>query len=341
MGNIMTYKMTKYWFYLWTAILITATGFLPGHQAAMAAKPAISQVDKAMGHSNAASIVVARVNGVKINMAQLLDRIYDLTMERYGRREITPLLAQRIKDESLKQLVTEELAYQKAAQSIKISAAEVKKVTKLQIKAMGGDKGLKKYLQANGLKNRAAFEEQIRRMLTVRAYIRKNIDPKIKITDNDLKAAYARGQAYFHTPENIQVNKILFFGDPKDSRTIQQIMKVRGEIINKYNNHPEKLKINGTFVVQKNVHLNKVADKKLYEAAKKLGRYEISKPIEMNGNFYLVQLTGYQPAQNKSFKMVKGYLEIEIMNRKKQALLAAWRKQLPKGAKIEFVDLKP
>jgi parvulin-like peptidyl-prolyl isomerase len=307
----------------------------------MAAKPAVSPVDKVMGHSDAASIVVARVNGVKINMAQLMDRIYDLTMERYGRREITPFLAQKIKDESLKQLIMEELAYQKAAKSIKVSAAEVKKVTKAQIKAMGGDKGLQRYLRANGMKNRAAFAEQIRRMLTVRGYIRKNIDPKIKITADDLKAAYAQGQAYFHAPANVQVNKILFFGDPNDPRTIRQILKVRSEIIKKYNNHPEKLKANGTFVVQENIHLNKTVDKELYKAAKKLGRYEISKPIKMNGNFYLVQLTGYKPAQNKSFKMVKTYLKNQLMSRKKRALLAAWRKQLPKGAKIEFVDLKP
>lgn len=333
--------MAKHWFYFWLVMLITAAGLFPGRQAAIAAGPVVQPADKVMGHGDAASIVVARVNGAKINMAQLMDRIYDLTMERYGRREITPFLAQKIKDESLNQLILEELAYQKAAQSIKISSSEVKKVTKAQIKAMGGKKGLQKYLRANGLKNRAAFETQIRRMLTVRDYIRKNIAPKIKITDNDLKTAYARGKAYFHAPENVQVNKILFFGDPNNPRTIQHIMKVRSEIIKKYNNHPEKLKADGTFVVQQNIHLDKVADKELYEAAKKLGRYKISKPIKMNGNFYLVQLTGYKPARNKSFKMVKNYLKNELISRKKQALLAAWRQQLPKGAKIEFVDLKP
>ncbi len=333
--------MAKYWLYLWAVMLIMAAGFLSGSQTVMAAEPAGPPVDKVMGHSDAASIVVARVNGAKINMAQLMDRIYDLTMERYGRREITPLLAQKIKDESLKQLIMEELAYQKAAQSIKISAAEARKVTNAQIKTMGGDKALRKYLRANGMKNRAAFEEQIRRMLTVRGYIRQNIDPKIKITDKELKAAYVRGRAYFHAPENVQVTRILFFADPNDPKTMRQILKVRSEIIKKYNNHPEKLKANGTFVVEKNIHLNKVADKELYEAARKLGRYEISKPVKMNGNFYLVQLTGYKPAQNKSFKMVKNYLKNEIMSRKKQALLAAWRKQLPKGAKIEFVDVKP
>lgn len=334
--------MVKYWPCLGIVMLITAAGFLFGSQTAMAAKSGgAAPVDKVMGHSDAASIVVARVNGAKINMAQLMDRIYDLTMERYGRREITPLLAQKIKDESLKQLVMEELAYQKAAQTIKVSAAEVRKVTNAQIKTMGGDKGLRRYLRANGMKNRAAFEEQIRRMLTVRGYIRKNIDPEIKITDKDLKAAYARGRAYFHAPENVQVNQILFFADPNDPQTIRQILKVRSEIIKKYNNHPEKLKADGKFVVEKNVHLNKVADKELYEAAKKLGRYEISMPVKMNGNFYLVQLTGYKPAQNKSFKMVKNYLKNEIMSRKKRALLAAWRKQLPRGANIEFVDVKP
>ncbi len=337
----MIQKVAKYWLYLGAVILITAAGLLSSSQTAMAAKPASPPVDKVMGHSDAASIVVARVNGAKINMAQLMDRIYDLTMERYGRRQITPFLAQKIKNESLKQLIMEELAYQKAAQSIKISAAEVKKITKAQIQTMGGDKGLQKYLRANGMKNRAAFEEQIRRMLTVRGYIRKNIDPKIKITEDDLKAAYTKGRAYFHAPENVQVNKILFFGAPNDPRTIRQVLQVRSEIIKKDNNHPEKLKTNGTFVVQKNIHLSKTADKALYAAAKKLGRYEISKPIKMNGNLYLVQLTGYQPARNKTFKMVKSYLKNEIMGRKKQALLAAWRKQLPKGAKIEFVDLKP
>ncbi len=337
----MIHKMAKYWLYLGAVILITAAVLLSGNQAAVAAKAAASPPDKVMGHSDAASIVVARVNGAKINMAQLMNRIYDLTMERYGRREITPFLAQKIKDESLKQLIMEELAYQKAAKSIRISTAEVKKVTKAQIKTMGGNKGLQRYLRTNGMKNRAAFEEQIRRMLTVRGYIHKNIDPEIKITEKDLKAAYNQGQAYFHAPENVQVNKILFFGDPNDPRTMRQILKVRTEIIKKYNNNPGKLQVNGTFVVQKNIHLNKKADKKLYEVAKKLGKYEISRPVEMNGNFYLVQLTGYQPARNKTFKMVRVYLKNEIMSRKKQALLAAWRKQLPKGAKIEFVDLKP
>lgn len=299
--------------------------------------------DNVMQHGDAGDIAVATVNGSVVNMAQLMGRMLDLAEKRYGRREITNNLAVKIKNEALQELITEELAYQNAASLVHVSSADVKKAVEERIKALGGKTALAAYMKEKQIKNRAAFEEDTKKILTVQRYIQQKIVSQIKITEADAKLVYAKEKdKFFHHPENVQVTKISFFVDPKDTQARSVVRAVRQKIVNKLGNDATKLKADGTFVVQKAVHLNKVRDKKLYEAAKKLDKYGISEPIEMHGTLYLVQLTGYKPEDNKSFKDVHNYIQGELFKRRKQFLVNQWTATLrPAGTKIKIMDLMP
>ncbi len=300
----------------------------------------VAQEDHLMGHGDAAEIAVAKVNGSVIYMDQLMDTMLDLAEKRYGRREITSMLAQKIKDEAMGQLIVEELAYQQAARTEQVSAEDIRQEMDRRIKVLGGESALAGYLRKNYFKDRAAFSVSVKRFMTIQRYIARTIDAKTQVEDAEIKAAYEQAEdSYFHTPEDVQVTKVIFFIDPAQAGGIDTIKEFRLKVVNQYDNQPDKMPVDGTFIVRDNVHLSKVVDKKLYAVAKTLGKNEISGPITVDGTAYLVQLTGYKPEVQKNFDMVKGYLRKEISNRKKMSLLKTWRDGLRKDAKIEIFDL--
>ncbi len=322
--------MKKYWAILFSGFILL-TFFVTATVSAGEKAGDTDAFASMMGHGEAEDIIVAKVNGRDINMAQLMEKMMDLAQEGYGRREITPLLAQKIKDEAMQKLIDEELAFQHASKTVHIGDKKVAEVVKAKIKALGGK---------DKIKNEEEFKRSIKRFLTVKQYIQENINSKIKISDSDLKAAYEIAKTeYFHKDENVQVTKITFFVNPSKAGSLQMVQKVRDEIVNKLNNQVDKLKIDGTFIVQKNIHLSKVKDKELFEVARKMGKFEVSEPVRMNNTLYLVQLTGYRPAVQKTFADVRDYLFNKLFNLKQKDLLGKWMKSIRHGANIEIVDL--
>jgi len=301
---------------------------------------AAPEEDRTMGHGDASEIVVAKANGHNIYMAALMGRMLDISQERFGKREITPVLASKIKNESLEQLIMEELTYQAASKEVKVGDKEVEEAVAARIKSFGGEENLQKYMDAYQLKDKAAFAEQIRRYLVVQKYIAQNIDPKVRVSDKLVEAAYkGEAGAYFNKPEVVQVTKIIFFLDPANASTLAKVKAVRKKILGELKGDPTKLVPDGTFIVQENIKLNPRTDKKLYDAAKKLDKFALSEPVESGGTLHLLQLTGYQAPVHKELDEVRGYLKNEISGRIKQDMIKKWMASLRREAHVEIIDL--
>ncbi len=294
----------------------------------------------AMGHGGAQEVVVAKVNGVVINMEQLMNKMREVTQRKYGRREISPLLADKIRTEATNDLITEELAFQKASVKVVVTPPMVDTHISGMKKRYGGMDGLQKYLQEEGM----SYEQlavQARRFLTVKLYVEQEIDAKIKISDQEIMAAYQGAKTkYFMQREMVQVNKMIFFLDPVAADTIEKIDAVLKRIEEETDNDPIQLTPDGSFIVQSAIKLNKENDSKLYEVAKKLPEYGFSKPIDVDGTLYVVQLTGYKPEVVKTVEEVMPYLKRKITQTRRQEMLAAWMAGLREGAEVEIVDLR-
>lgn len=302
-----------------------------------AAEVGASQV---MGHDNAGEVVVAEVNGSKIDMAMLMERMLKLAQKKYGRREVSEIVATELKNDALNNLITEEIAFQNSFASIGILPEEKIEEAVQSMKAkQGGEEGLSAYLEREHL----TFDEFMRELVraqTVQTFLEKEILPQATVTDDEIKAAYMGAKdKYFVQHEQVQVTDIVFFLAPEDPESMEKVMAVRAKVINELDNKAEKLVSDGTFIAKENLKLHRSQNKVLYEIARKLEAFELSEPILVDGTIHVVQLTGYKPEITKNLDETRAYLTGELLKRKQRALVQKWAAEIKQKAQIKIYDV--
>lgn len=328
----------QYRFLLACGIVAMMSLWMPPSVAAAATSA--DKADQAMGHGSAEEVVVAKVNGKTINMAELMRAMADISQTKHGSEEVSPLLAEKIKQEATEKLITEELAFQTAAATIKTIPPD-RLADKIQAvkKKYKDEEGFQQYItdQFGGMEG---FRKQIERFLTLELFITQEFDAKVKVSDQEVEKAYnqLKSQRYV-TDEFVQVNDLIFFLDPNAPDSAATIEKIKQTIIDKYDNDPRRLPTDGTFALEKNMPLDKVKNSALYAAGKGLKEYGWSNPINVDGNLHIVQLIGFKPAVNKSLQDVAQSLKNELRQQKRQAMINTWMSGLKKGAAIEIMDL--
>ena len=296
--------------------------------------------DETMGHGSAEDVVVAKVNGAVINMDQLMRKMTQISRTKHGSEEVSPLLAEKIKQEAIDKLVIEELAVQ-------VASAKIKNITPDQIegkiqaikKKYKTEEAFQQYVQSD-FGGMDGLRKLLMRSLPLELFITQEFDAKVEVSDQEVQQAYeaAKEQSYV-TDEFVQVNDLVFFLDPTDPESIAKIEKIKKSIVDEYDNDPTKFPGEGAFTIQKNLPLDKVKDKALFEAAKGLKEYGFSAPVNVDGNLHMVQLVGYKSAINKSLQDVAPQLKEQLRQQKRQALINTWMAGLKEGAKIEVMDL--
>ncbi|MDA8419118.1 MAG: peptidyl-prolyl cis-trans isomerase [Desulfobacteraceae bacterium] len=307
-----------------------------------AAAPAAAPAPHGMAasHGDAEKVVVAKVNGQVINMAQLMRKMSEISRTEHGSEAISPLLAQEIKKEATDKLITEELAYQKAKAVIKGVPPERLKDKIAQVKKRFKDEADFQHFVKNQFGGEKEFENQMQRFETIQMFIEQEFDAKIKVSDQEIKKAYeAEKHQLFVTDELVQINDLVFFSDPKAADSVAKAKQVRQGIIDKFGNDPGKLPEDNSFALQKSVTLNQTKSRALFEAARVLKPYKWSEPVEMDGNLHIVQLVGYRPAVNKSLAEATPFLENQLKQGKRQAMINQWMAGLRQGADIKIMDL--
>lgn len=329
---------------IWPAFKTIALAFLASlftlQQPLFASDHAAPKEDTTMGHGSAEDVVVATVNGQVINMAQLMRTMTEISRTKHGSQEISPLLAQKIKQEATEELIIEELAYQKASAVIKTVPAELLEEKIAAVRKKYKDEETFQAYIADNFGGMEGFKQQLNRFLALDLFINQQFDSKIEVSDQEVQKAYDETKSQsFVTDEFVQVNDIIFFLDPDAPDAKDKANKVIQTISAQFDNDPTRMPTDGSFSVEKNVPLDKAKNPQLYEAARVLKEYGWSAPINVDGNLHVVQLIGYKPAVNKSLAEVTPFLKAEIKKQKRQEALNRWMAGLKEGADIKISDL--
>lgn|GEM_PF-3665670 len=303
------------------------------------ASDAGDKADETMGHGSAKDVVVAKVNGAIINMEQLMRTMSQISRTKHGSEEVSPLLAEKIQKEAIDKLVIEELAVQVAtAKMPKVTNEQVEAKIKALKKKYKTEDAFKKYVD-DEFGDLAGLKKQLTRSLPLEFFINQEFEAKVTVSDAEVEQAYEATKAQsFVTPELVQVNDLLFFLDAASPDSAEVIEKVKKSIVDQYNNDPSQFPP-GTFALQKNLPLDMVKDKAMYEAAKGLKEYGWSAPVNVEGNLHAVQLVGYKPAVNKSLTEVAPQVKQQVHMQKRQAMINDWLSGLRQGANVELMDL--
>jgi parvulin-like peptidyl-prolyl isomerase len=103
------------------------------------------------------------------------------------------------------------------------------------------------------------------------------------------------------------------------------------------NKDPWKLEPDGTFAVRE-LEINKLREKELYEAAIKLKPGELSGVVTTSDSLHVLKLKQYTPEKQFTFEEVRKAIEAKLRAKAEGERLRAWQAELRKGAKIEIPE---
>ncbi|MDA8165840.1 MAG: SurA N-terminal domain-containing protein [Desulfobacteraceae bacterium] len=287
-------------------------------------------------HKNVSSLVVANVNGTNLTLTEMMRAVREIALTNYGKQELTPALAARIKREALERMILEELAFQRAQHlGIIVSPEEVTGQIATMRKEMG-EKHYQMYLEREDLTDESLLEKNIMRFLMVKKALAADLPP-IRIGEDEVEKAYQTSKEQFIQPEKVQVTDVIFFLDPAAPPSLRSVEQARRVMLG---GGIEKLTQDGTFVVRTDIPLDPKRNSILYAAAKKLKKNEISEPTIADGTFHLIQLTGYSPRTEKTKDEVRNFLHTKLVNDMRSKQMEDWKKNLRKDAKVNIFDAK-
>lgn len=293
------------------------------------------------GHESTGMMVVAKVNGAEITMSALMNKIQKLTRGKQQNQELTPVLAEQIKQRALNMLITEELAYQHAkALNIAVAPEDIsRKIIQLK-KNLKSESHFEDYMKLKNIKNESELRTQIEKFLMVKEAIRQEVDQKIQVSEDDVKQVYENNIDKFTEHERIDITDVIFFLDPEVEESVERARQIRMQIIKEYDNNPSLLASDGSFTIRENITLNKTTERELYEAAKTIQENELSDVMNIEGTLHIVKLTGYKPEKVKTLPEARPQIMGQIRSNLRKMKLEEWKANLKTDAEIEIIDFE-
>ncbi|AWB45790.1 peptidylprolyl isomerase [Paenibacillus sp. CAA11] len=270
----------------------------------------ISLVKNPFGQSDAKT-VVATVNGEDITK----DKLYDKLVEAGGTQTLSGMI-----DE---ELVRQEMEKEK----LQITDADIKKEKDFYLKQFGSDEALSQVLAQYGMS-----EEDFNEQLKKEAQIRKLLEPKVTVTDDEIKQYFEANKEAMNTPEQAKFSSILVATQPEAEAIIKELKG--GADFAKL----AKEKSIDTTTKDKGGDLGYVSkgtqDAAFDEAAFKLKKGEISGAIKSDAGFQVLKMTDYKQAHTATLEEKKAEIKDMIVTQKVSEKATTWLADLKSKAKI-------
>ncbi len=292
-------------------------------------------------HSQAAGkVVVARVNGKPITLAELMTRMRQIRATSYGTTKLTEEFGRRLKKEALDKMILEELAFQEAQRrGVTADPAKVEAFVAAARSQHRDDQHFLKYLEIMGY-TEESFRQHAERMVMIQEVIDQDINRKIdEVPEEVARAYYDRNRAEFVQQEAVEVTDIVFFVDPSSAEGRARAAALRKQLVEQFDGDPGRLPGDDFYYVQPNLKLSRIKTPVLYEAARKLEPNAISDIINEDGTLHVVKLTGYRPYRETSFADALPRIKQRLLARRRQEALRQWLDDLRAEAKVEILDV--
>jgi peptidyl-prolyl cis-trans isomerase C len=323
----------------WKQILATACGLAGTIVLAQnpSAAPTAANPDEA----------VAKVNDRPITRRQLDDVVKnDLRMIEQRGAQLTPDQRLGYERQVLGKMVDQELLIEAAS---KTPVADVDKKVDEQIASIKATFPDPKMFEEQ-LKKLGRSEEQlradVRRMVTVQAFVESEFASKVKVADGEIKAFYDEHPDYFQKPPQIRASHILVMvpadatDDVKKAKRAaidkarervttgkEDFAKVAAEV----SECPSKAKGGDLEFFGRN---QMVAEFDRAAFALKTG--EISEVVKTQFGYHVIKQTGEQPAEKRPLDAMKESIEKFLKKREVDKQLAQFVETQKKTAKVEI-----
>ena len=258
-----------------------------------------------------------------------------------------PVTAEReadLKQQVLNNLINQELVFQASQdKGITVPPEEVDKVL-AEIKQRYPDPAAFQSVLQGMQMTEDQLRAKIAQQSVIKAFIDQEIAAKIQIDDKDSKAFYDANPQYFRQPEQVHARHILIKveagADEKDkAKAKEKILAIRaravggedfGELAKKESQGPSSSK-GGDLGVFPRGRMVPAFEKAAFDLKIK----EISKVVETNFGYHLIQVLDRKPDSTITYGEVKDQITARLRNQKISQQLDVYVADLHKAAKIE------
>ncbi|MED3961401.1 peptidylprolyl isomerase [Niallia taxi] len=219
------------------------------------------------------SNTVASVEGEKITQNDLDEALN----KQYGTSILQTLIANKVVD------------LEAEKEKIKVTDKEKKAELDDLIESSGGEDAFNAALEANGA-SKADIEEELLRYLK----IKKLLEPRIEITDDQIQAYFDENKASFNTPEQVEASHILV----ADEKTAKEVKKKLddgedfADLAKEYSTDTATKENGGELGYFSSGQMVEEFEK----AAFSMDVNEISNPVETTNGWHIIKVTGHKDA---------------------------------------------
>jgi foldase protein PrsA len=239
--------------------------------------------------------VVAKVDGEKIKKSEL----YDLMAAQNGQQALDSLISQKIVEIEAKK------------QNITVSDEEIQKEMEKYYEYYGGEEGFIQTLAASGYSI-----EDIKKDMALTVKIKKLMEPRISITDDEIKAYFDENKASFAQEKQVKASHILVDTEAKAKEIKQKL--ANGEDfaqLAKDNSTDTQSKDNGG---ELGFFSSGQMVKEFETAAFALKVGEISDPVKTEYGYHIIKVEEIKEAQEANYDESKDQIKNILSEQKVQ-----------------------
>ncbi|MFD1929697.1 peptidylprolyl isomerase [Sporosarcina siberiensis] len=264
----------------------------------------------AVGCSNEESI--ASVEGDKITK----DELYEVLVQSQGEQALSALIDEKV------------IALEVKKKKIKISDEDIDKELETYIENAGGQEAFEATLEQNGI-TEAQLKENIVQYLS----IRKLIEPRIDITDEEIKAYFDENKAQLDQPESVEASHILVEDEATAKEVAQKIADGDdfAALAKEYSTDASNAEKGGELGFFPRGKMVPEFD----EAAFSMKPDTISDPIKTDFGYHIIKLTDKKEATEAVLEDHKEDIKEGLFEEKLQAQYVEWLDEVRADYKIE------
>ncbi|MBW7459597.1 peptidylprolyl isomerase, partial [Paenibacillus sepulcri] len=272
----------------------------------------VALIKPPFGSASGSDEVVATVNDVKITQDNLFDKMISL-----GGKS------------TLDQMIQEELVKQEADKAgITATEADIDSEVKLWEGRFPTADDFNAWLQQNGM-----TEADFRKEMPTQLRIRKLLEPKATVTDDQIKQYFDQNKASFDTPEQVRVSHILVATKAEAEAILKELQggadfaKLASE-----KSIDTGSKDNGGDL---NFFPRGVMDKPFEDAAFALKTKDELSPIVQGANgFHIIKFTDRKAAHTATLDEEKAKIKDQLLAQQVSELSSSWLQDIKAKAKI-------
>jgi len=245
--------------------------------------------------------IAANVGGEKITQAEL----NDVLVKRYGQDTLDSLIEKKVIELEAKK------------EKVKISDKEKEEEMNQYIEQYGGKDAFDAALKQSGL-SKTDIEQDVIQYLS----IKKMLEPKIKITEDDMKKYFEENKDSFNEEEQVQASHILV-DDEKTAEEVEKKIKEGkdfAELAKEYSKDPGSAQNGGDLGYFGKGKMVKEFEDKAFSM--KIG--EISEPVKTEHGYHIIKLTGKKAAKDAKYEDHKDEIKDTLFNKELQSQYQPW-----------------